>query len=119
MRTTMTLLMLKQLVIAQSEGGEELSLHDMNGVFLRIPCTSSRTSSAPSREVAVGLQDIFALQENIGFSVEENCLEHVFSLMEQELVKTQTQLLEVQEEVVCLRSKIADHSSKFLKVQRE
>ena len=59
------------------------------------------------------------MQEANGFSEEENYLEHVLSLMEQELAKTRTEFLEAQEEVTCLKIQIRDHSSKLLVVQRE
>jgi len=111
-----------QVVISKSEEGEELSLQDVGGVFLRIPavqCTSSRTSPAPISEVSVVSQDTFALQETNGFSTEIKWLEHVLSSMEQELVKTRMQLLEVQEEVTCLRIRNSEYSSKFLEVQGE
>ena len=45
--------------------------------------------------------------------------EHVLSSMEQELVKTRMQLLEVQEEVTCLRIRNSEYSSKLLEVQGE
>ena len=70
-----------QVVITQSEKGEELSLQDMDGVFLRIPaseCASPRTSSVSSSELSVELQNTSVLQENNGFTAEECCLEHVF-----------------------------------------
>ena len=111
-----------QVVITQSEEGEELSLQDMGGVFLRIPaskCTSSRTSPAPTSEVSAELQDAFILQEDDGFSAEEECLELVLSSMEQELLETRKQLQEAQEEVTCLRIGISEHKSKLLEVQRE
>ena len=110
-----------QVVITQSEEGEELSLQDMNGVFFRIPalkCTSAKTST-PISEVSVELQDAFALQENSGFSAEEECLEHVLGSMEQGLVKTRTQLLEAQGEITCLRIGISEHRSKLLEVQKD
>ena len=103
-----------QIVITQSEEGEELSLQDMDGVFLRIPAVRStllRTSPSPSSEVSVELQPVSALQENINFSAEVECLEHLLSTMKEELVKSRTQLLEAQEEIACLRVEISDHSS--------
>ena len=110
-----------QIVITQSEEGEELSLQDMNGVFLRIPapeCTSG-TPSVSSSELSVELQDVSVLQENNGFSAEEHCLEQILSSMEQELVKARTKLLETQEEVAHLTIKVSDYNSKLLEVQRE
>ena len=111
-----------QVVITQSEEGEELSLQDMGGVFLRIPVskfTSSRTSPAATSEVSAELQDAAVLQENDGFSAEMQCLELVLSSMEQELVESRTQLREAQEEAICLRSGISEHKSKLLEAQRE
>ena len=110
-----------QVVITQSEEGEELSLQDMNGVFLRIPapeCTSG-TPSVSSSELSVELQNVSVLQENNGFSAEEHCLEQILSSMEQELMKAWTKLLETQEEVAHLTIKISDYSSKLLEVRRE
>ena len=83
-----------QIVITQSEEGEELSLQDMDGVFLRIPAvrsTSLRILPSPSSEVSVELQPVSALQENINFSAEVECLEHLLSTMKEELVKSRTQ----------------------------
>ena len=60
-----------QLVITQSEKDEELSLQNMDGVFLRIPaseCASPKTSSVSSSELSVELQNTSVLQENNGFS---------------------------------------------------
>ena len=94
----------------------------MGGIFLRIPavqCTSSRTSPAPISEVSVESHDASALQETNGFSAEIKWLEHVLSSVEQELVKTWMQLLEVQEEVTCLRIRNSEYSSKLLEVQGE
>ena len=111
-----------QVVITQSEKGEELSLQDMDGVFLRIPaseCASSRTSSVSSSELSVELQNTSVLQENNGFSAEERCVEHVLSSMEQELVKARTQLLEAQEEVTSLSIKVSEYSGELLEVQRQ
>ena len=73
-----------QVVITQSEGCEELSLQDMDGVFLRLPAsvyTSSRIPSVSSSEVSVELLNASALPENKWFSAEEHCLEHVLSSM--------------------------------------
>ena len=94
----------------------------MNGVFLRIPapeCTSG-TPSVSSSELSVELQNVSVLQENNGFSAEEeHCLEQILSSMEQELVKVRTKLLETQEEVAHLTIKVSDYSSKLLEVRRE
>ena len=71
-------------------------------MFLNIPteqCASSRTSPALSSEVSNELHYSLALQGNDNFCFEENCLEHVLTSMEQELVRTWTQLFEAQEEV--------------------
>ena len=111
-----------QVVITQSEKGEELSLQDMDGVFLRIPaseCASPTTLSVSSSELSVELQSTSVLQENIGFSAEECCLERVLGSMEQELVKAQTQLLEAQEEVTSLSIKVSEYSGELLEVQRQ
>ena len=111
-----------QVVITQSEKGEEVSLQDMDGVFLRIPaseCASPRTSSVSSSELSVELQNTSVLQENNGFSAEELCLERVLSSMEQELVKARTQLLEAQEEVTSLSIKVSEYSGELLEVQRQ
>ena len=111
-----------QVVIIQSEKGEELSLQDMDGVFLRIPaskCASPRTSSVSSSELSVELQNTSVLQENNGFSAKERCVEHVLSSMEQELVKARTQLLEAQEEVTSLSIKVSEYSGELLEVQRQ
>ena len=108
-----------QVVIIQSEKGEELSLQDMDGVFLRIPaseCASPRTSSVSSSELFVELQNTSVLQENNGFSAEEHCVEHVLSSVEQELVKARTQLLEAQEEVTSLSIKVSEYSGELLEV---
>ena len=109
-----------QVMITQSEKCEELSLQDMDGVFLRIPaseCASPRTSSVSSNELSVELQNTSVLQEDNGFSVEEHCLERVLSSMEQKLVKVRTQSLEAQEEVVSLSIKVSEYSGKLLEVQ--
>ena len=111
-----------QVVITQSEEGEELSLQDVGGVFLRISasgCASPRTPSVSSSELSVEPQHTSVLQENNGFSAEEQCLERVLSSMEQELVKARTQLLEAQEEVTSLTIKVSDYSGKLLEVQRQ
>ena len=111
-----------QVVITQSEKGEELCLQDMDGVFLRIPaseCASPRTPSVSTSELSVELQTTSVLQENNGFSAEEYCLERVLSSMEQELVKARTQLLEAQEEVASLSIKVSEYSSELLEVQRQ
>ena len=55
-----------QVVITQSEDCEELSLQDMDGVFLRLPVseyTSSRIPSVSSSEVSVELLNASALQK--------------------------------------------------------
>ena len=111
-----------QVVITQSEKGEELSLQDMDGVFLRIPaseCASPRTSSVSSSELSVELQNTSVLQENNGFSAKERCLERVLGSMEQELVKAWTQLLEAQEEVTSLSIKVSEYSGELLEAQRQ
>ena len=111
-----------QVVITQSEKGEELSLQDMDGVLLRIPaseCASPRASSVSSSELSVELQNTSVLQENNGFSAEEHCLECVLSSMKQELVKARTQLLEAQEEVASLSIKVSEYSGELLEVQRQ
>ena len=59
-----------QIVITQSEEGEELSLQDMNGVFLRIPAVRSsslRASPSISSEVSVELQPASALRKTLTF----------------------------------------------------
>ena len=89
----------------------------MDGVFLRIPaseCASPRMSSVSTSELSVELQNTSVLQENNGFSTEERCLEHILSSMEQELVKTQTQLLEAQEEETNLSIKVSEYSGELL-----
>ena len=111
-----------QVVITQSEKGEELSLQDMDGVFLRIPeseCASPRTSSVSSSKLSVELQNTSVLQENNGFSAKERCLERVLGSMEQELVKARTQLLEAQEEVTSLSIKVSEYSGELLEAQRQ
>ena len=84
-----------QVIIIQSAKGEELLLQDVDEVFLKIPaenCVSSRTSPTPSSQVFGGQINFLALQGNDTFQFEEDCLEHVLDSMEQELVKTRTQL---------------------------
>ena len=74
-----------QVVITQSEEGEELPLQDMDGVFLRIlvsGCVSPRTPSISSSELSVELKNTSVLQENNGLSAEELCSERVLSSME-------------------------------------
>ena len=111
-----------QVVITMLEEGEELSLQDIDGIFLKIPpeqCASPGTMPAPISEVSVDLQDTFVLQETHDFSVEIRYLEHVLSSLQQELDDTQTQLLEAQEEVKCLRMGNSEYSAKLLEVQGE
>ena len=50
----------------------------------------------------------FALQGNDTFQFEEDCLEHVLDSMEQELVKTRTQLCIAEEEVMSLRLRLSE-----------
>ena len=122
MRTAMTLQSKVQVVITKSEEGEELSLQDIDGIFLKIPpeqCASPGTTPAPISEVSVDLQDTFILQETHDFSAKIRCLEHVLSSLQQELDDTQTQLLEAQEEVKCLRMGNSKYNAKLLEVQGE
>ena len=62
---------------------------------------------------------LFVLQETHDFSAEIRYLEHVLSSLQQELDDTQTQLLETQEEVKCLRMGNSEYSAKLLEVQSE
>ena len=86
-----------QVVVTRSEEGEELSLQDIEGVFLRIPVLKSMSSSislSPSSEVPVESLNVLAFQKKNSISAQVNHLEYILSSMEQELAKTQTQLLE-------------------------
>ena len=105
-----------QVIVIQSEKGEELLLKDVDGVFLKIPadnCASSRTSPTPSSQVSSDQIDFLALQGNDTFQFEEDCLERVLDSMEQELVKTRTQLYTAEEEVMSLRLRLSEYSDRI------
>ena len=59
-----------QVMITQLEKGEELSLQDMDGVFLRIPaseCESPRMSSVSTSELSVELQILLFCRKTMAF----------------------------------------------------
>ena len=79
-----------QVIVIQSEKGEELLLQDVDGVFLKIlaeNCVSCRTS--PTVIVSGDQIDFLALQGNDIFQFEEGCLERVLDSLEQELIYIQ------------------------------
>ena len=63
-----------QVMVTQSEKGEELLLRNVDGVFLKIPveyCVSSRTSPTPSSQVSDDQIDFLALQGDDTFSLKK------------------------------------------------
>ena len=111
-----------QVVTTKSQEGEELSLQDIDNIFLKIlpeRCASPLSMLAPISEVSVDLHDTFVLQETRDLSAEIRCIELVLGSLQQELGFIQTQLLEAQEEVKCLRMGNSEYSAKLLEVQGE
>ena len=74
-----------EVIVIQSEKGEELLLQGVDGVFLKIPaenCVLFRTCLTPSRQVSDDQVDFLALQGNDTFQFEEGCLERVLDSVE-------------------------------------
>ena len=88
-----------EVVATETEGGEELSLQDMDGMFLRVPVLKeelSGTSLAPGSEVSVPTlvsgssrtSPARDSEKRESFSLEEKCVEEILSLMKTELTNT-------------------------------
>ena len=88
-----------RVVATKTEGGKELSLQDMDGVFLRVPVLKeelSGASLAPGSKVSVPTLVSGSSRTSLArdsaerksFSLEEKHVEEVLSLMETELTNT-------------------------------
>ena len=133
-----------QVVVTHKEEGKELSLQDMDGVFLHfvlpsevsslsvspmlgdremsVPSLmtgSSRTSPTPSdNEAGEVLSDVLAVQGKEEFAAEEEQVEGVLKLMQQTILETRAKLEESQQEVVHLRAELVQQEQMLLEAHK-
>jgi len=113
-------------VATKTEEGEELSLQDMDGVFLKVPVLKeelSRGSPAPGREVSVptllsGSSITSPAPNSEERALEEKHLEEVLSLMQTELAKTKLQLHSAHDEITYLKRELSAQQERLLEAEK-
>ncbi|MCY3927700.1 MAG: hypothetical protein OXG81_05455 [Acidobacteria bacterium] len=104
-----------QVVIAQGEEGEQLSLRDMNGTFLvtpPLPILASK-SPTPSRE------DYSYEEEIKSFTAEMTQLRNVLQMLEEEAMVLRTELQSTKEEVEQLRTELNKSNNRLVELWQE
>jgi len=123
-------------VATKTEEGQQLSLEDLNGVFLTVPVSTTefRASSpvlrrelsvptlvsdssraTPDSEVLIEPDDHTLKERSISFSNEGRHLDQVLSKLNMELESTRLQLQAAQEEVTVLKEELSAQQTKFWK----